>query len=282
MEIEISEKNTNIIFSVLSKTIEVLKNISVSITGKETDFKKLTLCDLLYRQFPNLNSINSLLTQYLTQKNLGNTLPIGLMIRCSLEDMMFARYLLSFMDVPDIFENEIIVQSKNSISEYLQYIVNNESEHWLLPEEEKEKFKSLTNTQYLTFKKNNSVFFDEQWNVKNFKELRIDIPNIENYFDSISILKHGPASMFTRIKTVDLSFSYIYFEYKFYCQFEHYSFHTRRIMELNGYTFAHLALSLEFVLRGIIYIIDYLSLDEKHISELIIIKKSLGDLLKKE
>lgn len=282
MEIEITEKNTGILLDGLLKTIQEIKNLSASVNPKESEKKRLTMLDLLCRQFPNLNTIHLLLNQYFTERNLGNTLPIGLIMRCSLEDMMHARYLISFQDVPEIFENEIVVQSKNAISEYLQFIVENESEYWMLPEEEKEKFKTKAIEQYNLFKSENPIFFDEQGKVKPPKKLRRDIPNIRDFFDSSSIERQGPSTMFNRIKSVDLSFSYIYFEYKFYCLFEHYSFYTRNVTELNKFTFAQLALSFEFVLSGIIHIVEYLALDPKHMTEFKNIKLTLGDLLKEE
>ena len=82
MEIEINKKNKEIILSTLSKTTEIIKKTSISQNNKLTDKKKLVLLDLLYRQFPNLNSIYLLFEQYFTMNNKGNTLPIGLIMRC--------------------------------------------------------------------------------------------------------------------------------------------------------------------------------------------------------
>jgi hypothetical protein len=282
MEIEINEKNKKIILDVLSNTIEIIQKIGDSEKKEQSDKKRLVLLDLIFRQYPNLNSVGLLFSQYFILKNYGNYLPIGLIMRCSLEDMLYAKYLLSFKNDPSIFENEIIVQSKNAISEYLEYIIEREPDYWMCSDDKKEEIKAKNIEDYNKFKIENPKFFDESGKIKNFRKLRKDIPNIRKYFDSDTIEKHGPCNMFKRIRSIELNFSYIYFEYKFYCLFEHYSFHTRKIMELNKYTLGHLALSIEFILRSLIDILEYLNVDSSYLKEIKETTKSLKQLLKHE
>jgi len=281
MEIEINEKNKQIILDTLSKPIEIIQKISDS-EKKQSDKKRLVILDLLFRQFPNLNSISLLLNQYFTLKNYGNTLPIGLIMRCCLEDMIFAKYLLTFKNNSVVFENEIIVQSKNAISEYLKYIIEQEPEYWMCSNKKKEEIKIKNIDRFNVFKIDYPQFFDESGEIKNFRKLRKDIPDIRKYFNSKTIDRHGPYNMFKRLKSVEFKFIYIYFEYKFYCLFEHYSFHTRKIMELNKYNFGHLALSFEFILRAIKDILEYLNVDNSYLTRIKETNKSLGELLKKE
>lgn len=282
MEIEINKKNKQIILDVISNTIDKIRKISISEHKEQSDTKRLVLLDLLYRQFPNLNSISLLLEQYFTLNNKGNTLPIGLIMRCSIEDMLFAKYLLTFKDNLSVFENEILVQSRNAIKQHLEYIIEKEPDYWICSDNKKEEIKLKNKGQYNAFKIDNPEFFNESGEIKNISALRKEIPDIRNYFNSESIKKQGPYYMFEKLKTIEFEFSYIYFEYKFYCLFEHYSFHTRKIMELNKYTFGHLAFSIEFILRAIVDILDYLNVDRSYLTEIIEIKKSLGELLKKE
>lgn len=280
MEVEINEKNKTIIIDAISDSIEVIQEIGKSIDKEQSDTKRLVLLDLLFRQYPNLNSIGILFTQYFTLNNLGNTLPIGLIIRCSIEDMLYANYLLTFKNDPVVFENEIKVQSRNFISEYFEYLIENEPDHWKCSNEKREAVKSANLEIYNNFKKENPIFFDENGKIKNYRKLRRDVTNIHDYFDSQTIESQGPCSMFKRIKSVDIEFSYIYFEYKFFCLFEHYSLQTRKIMELNRFTFGHLSLSIEFILRAIANILDYLNIDPIYLSKIKKINNSLGGLIK--
>jgi hypothetical protein len=280
MEIEVSEKNRQILLDVLSESMSRIRKISISENKEQSDKKRLTLLDLLYRQFPVMNSISLLLEQYFDSGNYGNMLPIGLILRCSLEDMLFAKYLLTFKDNSIVFENEILVQSRNAIKQHLEYIVEKESDYWMCSDSEKEKIDLKNRRQYDDFKSDNPKFFNKSGKIKSINKLRNEIPNIQQYFNSNTINKQGPYFMFDRLKSVDFKFSYIYFQYKFYCLFEHYSFQTRRIMELNSFTFGHFAFSIEFILRAIIDILDYLNVDKTYKTEFISIKKSLGELLK--
>lgn len=282
MEIEINIKNRKIISDSLSKTIEIIQEIATSEAKKQPDIKKLVLLDLVFRQYPNLNSIDLLFNQYFSLNNTGNTLPIGLIMRCSLEDMIFAKYLLTFKDKPNIFENEILVQSKNAVKEYLEYVVLNEPEYWMCSDEKKEEVRLLNIESFNGFKKENPEFFDEFGKVKNFRKLRKDVPEIRQYFDSETIQRQGPCNMYKRLKVVDLQFSYIYFLYKFYCLYEHYSFHTRKILELNKFTFGYMALSTEFILRSLKDILEYARVDTKYVTKIRDINKSLAELLKIE
>lgn len=282
MEILINENNKKIIINAFSNTINVIRKVIESENKGHSDKKKLTLLDLLARLYPNLNSINLLFIQYFTLKNLGNSLPIGLIMRCCIEDMIFAKYLLTFKDNPDIFENEIIVQSKNSISEYAQFLFEKEPEYWKCSDEQKKELTLNNIAKYNAFKLENPMFFDELGKIKSIKKLRKDISNIQDYFDSKAIGNHGPSNMFKRIKSVELEFSYIYFEYRFYCLFEHYSFHTRKVIVFNEHAFGHLALSFEFILRGIKDILQYLNVDNEYLNKINEIKNSLGKIEKNE
>jgi hypothetical protein len=282
MLIEISKKNQAIVTNALSDTIDLIQEFAKSENKEQSDKKRLVLLDLIFRQYPNLNAISILLENYFKLNNQGNNIPIGLILRCGLEDMMYAIYLITFQDDPDVLEREIIVQSKNAISEYIEYVIFREPEYWKCSPEKKQSIQEANKRIYETFKKDNPVFFDDDGKLKNFRKLRREVPNYRNYFNSENIEKQGPCSMYKRLKTVDLDFSYIYFEYKFYCLFEHYSFSTRKILELNEFTFGHLAVSIEFILRSIVRIMVHLSVDSKFIEKINIINKSMAlNLLQK-
>jgi hypothetical protein len=282
MLLEFTKKHQETVSNALSDAIDLIQEFAKSENKNEEDKKRLVLLDLIFRQYPNLNSISLLLENFFKLSNQGNNVPIGIIMRCSLEDMMYGVYLITFQDDPEVLENEITVQSKNSISEYIEYVIFKEPEYWKCSNEQKLAIQETNKETYETFKKDNPIFFDETGKVKSFKKLRRDIPNIRKYFDSESICKQGPCSMYKRIKNVDLDFSYIYFEYKFYCLFEHYSFSTRRILELNEFTFGHLAVSIEFVFRGIVRIMTFLNVDSKYIDKLNSINKNMAEeLLKK-
>lgn len=281
MEIEIDDKNRQVLLDVLFKTTGIIRKISDSGSNPKDDKKKLVLYDLLFRLYPNLNTISLLFEQYFTHKNYGNTVPMGLIMRCCLEDMIYAKYLLTFKDDPKVFENEIIVQSKNAVKEYLEYIIENEPDFWKCPDEKKAEIKTSRLEDYEVFKKANPQFFNENGKIKNFAQIRQAVPETSKYFDNITKTRQGPCNMYKRIKTVDFDFSYIYFIYKFYCLFEHYSFHTRDTMKLNNFTFGHIALGVEFILRAIINILEYLNIDKNIIIEVREINKTLGTLLNK-
>jgi hypothetical protein len=282
MLIEVTKKNQVIVSNALADAIEVIQKFAASENKNQEDKKRLVLLDLIFRQYPNLNALSILLENYFALSNQGNNVPIGLILRCSLEDMMYAIYLITFQEDPDILENEITVQSKNAISEYIEYVIFREPEYWKCSIEQKKKTIESNKEVYENFKKENPIFFDETGSIKNFKKLRRDLPNIHKYFNSESISKHGPCSMYKRIKNVDLDFSYIYFEYKFYCLFEHYSFSTRKVLELNEFTFGHLTVSIEFIFRAMVRIMDYLKVDLKYPGSINSISKTMAtELLQK-
>ena len=282
MEIEINTKNKQIILDVLYRAIDTIQKVSDSEQKKQSDKKRLVLFDLLYRQYPILNSIHILFEQYFTLNNMGNTLPIGLLMRCSLEDMLFAKYLLIYKDDSKMFENEILVQSRNTVKQYIEYLIKNRPDYWICSSDKKQEIKLKEEEDYNLFKIENPEFFNASGEIKSIKNLRKEIPNIGNYFNSGSINKQGPNCMHERLKSIDSSFSYIYFEYKFYCLFEHYSLRNRQVMELNEFTFGHLALSIELVLIAIVDILDYLNVNRDYLDEINEIKKSLGEVLKTE
>jgi hypothetical protein len=279
MEIKVNKKNVDIVNSVLSNTNEIINKISHLQNIQQTDKKKLVLLDLLYRLYPNLNSISFLLNQYMELGNKGNVLPIGLIMRCCLEDMMFAKYLLSFQNNLGILENEISVQSKNFLSKYLKYFIENELEYWLCSPGKKAAAKVKNSQEYEKFKLDNKEFFDEQGKIRSINNLRKDVPGIKIYFNKESIKLNGPVQMYKQLKKSDFEFSYIYFEYKFYCLYEHYSFHTRKIMELNPFTFSHLTLSIEFVLSAMKDIFMFIEIDKSFVDGIIETKKQLGKLI---
>ena len=282
MLIEISEKNQAIVSRALSDTIDLVQEFAKSENKKQDDKKRLVLLDLIFRQYPNLNAVSILLENFFRLDNQGNNIPIGLILRCCLEDMMYAVYLITYQDDPEVLEREIMVQSKNAISEYIEYVIFREPEYWKCSPDRKQSIQEANKEIYETFKKDNPIFFDDTGKIKNFKKLRREIPNFRKYFNSENIDKQGPCSMYKRIKNVDLDFSYIYFEYKFYCLFEHYSFSTRKVLELNEFTFGHLALSIEFILRAMVRIMGYLNVDSKYPEKINAINKSMAtELLQK-
>lgn len=282
MLIDFTKKNQEAVSNALSGSIDIIQEFAKTEKKNEEDKKRLVFLDLIFRQYPNLNSVSLLLENYYKLSNQGNNVTIGIIMRCCLEDMMYAIYLITFKDDTEVLENEITVQSKNAISQYIEYVIFKEPEYWKCSKEQKIAIRETNKETYEKFKKDNPIFFDETGKVKNFKKLRRDIPNIRKYFNAENINNHGPCSMYKRIKNFDLDFSYIYFEYKFYCLFEHYSFSTRRILELNEYTFGHLAVSIEFIFRAIVRIMAFLNVDSMYIDKLNYINKNMAEeLLKK-
>ena len=59
--IEINEKNQLIISNILADILSVIKELSILEKDLENEGKRLIFIDLLYRIFPNINTVNILL-----------------------------------------------------------------------------------------------------------------------------------------------------------------------------------------------------------------------------
>lgn len=167
MNIELNKTNLGIINNSLNIVEKLLKDYCVNIEKKEFERLPLTFIDLIARYRVNLKSINYQLRLFMEDKESLSFLPIGLIMRCCLEDTIQAKYLLLFIDNPEIMKCEVNVISLNSIKSNLESYIREYPEYWKCSEEQKKKLKSELESSYQEYKKNNSIYFNERGKIKN-------------------------------------------------------------------------------------------------------------------
>ena len=278
-------ENLNIITLVIDDMILVIKDLSSFENKKEQGTKRIVFIDLLYRSYANLKTIKYLLNNYLTDESGDVFLPIGLLMRCCLEDIIYANYLLSFKDYPEIIEKEIIVQSREFIKGYIQFKYDNAHEYWLCSEKEKIDARCNEDAMYNELKKFNPDYYTE-CEIRSIKNIRGKIPIISEVFDNKDYnTKISPSIHYKRLKEIEsdeshsnTKISYIYFLYKLFCQFEHYSKESREYIVMNDHTFAEFCYSIDFILISMIRIFDYLNANNDFKTKLNYAKQNLSGL----
>jgi hypothetical protein len=252
-----NKKNQEIISSIITEMIKVIKDLSLLENKSQSIFIKLNFINLILRLY--LKSINLLLENYYSLNEKGNFLSIGLLMRCCIEDMLYSNYLLSFREHPEVIEKEIHVQSYVFLKEYIQFVYENEHEFWAITEEEKKEGLINLGKAFSDYKKMNPIFFEASGELKKIGKIRGNVADISDVLKANST---NPKSHYERLKEVKSNLRYIYFIYNFFCQFEHYSFESSSFILLNDETFRHLTEGVQLILLSCIEIFDYIQVDE--------------------
>lgn len=286
MNIELSKTNLKILNNSINIVEKVLKDYCVSIEKKEFEKLPLTFIDFIGRYRVNLKSINYQLKLFMEDDESLSFLPIGLIMRCCLEDTIQAKYLLLFIDHPEIMKQEINVISLNSIKSNFESYIKEYPDYWRCSEDQVKKFKSELESDYQAYKKNNSIYFNERGKLKKTYELRKGSANWEKFFEKERVKKgksdNSAVFWYNMIKKRNKEFSSVYLHYKYFCMFEHYTFASRNAFVWNPVGFNILAISLEFVYRMIRHILIFLEADRKYIDEVEDALKELHKILCKE
>lgn len=282
--IELNSKNIAVACDSLDMLTNTINKYSKSIKGKEFNKNKLALIDLIMRNYPNLRAINSLLLDFRNGENTGNFLPVGLLMRCCLEDILQIVYLLIFVDDSDILECEINIKSAQAIGKNFEGYIKSAPEYWTCPQEEKEKLKEELHKQYFELKAKHSYLFNSTTaKTKKAKDFRRECANPLKYFNDGNgkIIENETVKFyFETLKKHDKEFSYIYLLYKHFCLFEHYSFITRNAPIPSNQLFLQLVISIEYVQRGVLRALVYLAAEEQFLEDIVASKSKLQTLIK--
>ena len=281
MNIELKTENLTIINNSICIIEEALKRYCFSIEKKEFTKLPLTFVDLIGRYRVNLKSVNSQVQSFKENDESLSFLPIGLIMRCCLEDTIQAKYLLLFIDDPEIMEREIDVTSLHSIKSNLQSYIKEAPEYWKCPEDKKKELENELESAYREYKENNSNYYNKKGNLKKSYELRKESANWKKFFKKERVKKdrHDNSASFWHImiKDKDKDFASIYMHYRYFCMFEHYTFASRNAFVWNPVGFNIFAVSIEFVYRIIHHILIFLEAEKIYIEE---VEKGLIELHK--
>lgn len=282
MNISFDKKNIQFTIEALGKIDATMKRYACSIdTTKPMNKADLTFLDLLLRQSTNLRVIKNLLIDYSQNKQIGYVLPIGLIIRCCLEDAITIAYLFIFIDNTHLLENEINISSIDSIKKGLLDQIFHAPKYWKCSKEEKERIQNIDKEQILKFKKEHPEYFDiESLEPKKTYEIRNISLDWEKYFNPGELKNNDIIFKINKIEEAYGSFGNIYNLYKFFCLFEHYSYASRNILIFNEYTFTQLVVSIEYVIRSMLSIIDLLNANQEFIEDLKTALKILQKIIK--
>lgn len=281
MNIELKTENLTIINNSIYIIEEALKRYYFSIEKKEFTKLPLTFVDLIGRYRVNLKAVNSQVQSFMESDESLSFLPIGLIMRCCLEDTIQAKYLLLFVDDPEIMEREVDVTSLHSIKSNLQSYIKEAPEYWKCSEDKKKELESELYSTYREYKENNSIYFNKRGDLKKSYELRKESANWEKFFEKERVKKgrqdNSVGFWYTMIKNKDKDFASIYMHYRYFCMFEHYTFASRNAFAWNSVGFNIFAVSMEFVYRIIRHILIFLEAENIYIEE---IKNGLMELHK--
>lgn len=281
MNIELKIENLSIINNSINIIEKVLKEYCISIEKKEYAKLPLTFVDFIGRYRVNLKSINSQVQSFMESGESLSFLPIGLIMRCCLEDTIQAKYLLLFVDDLEIMQREVDVTSLRSINSNLQTYIKEAPEYWKCPEDKKKELEIELESAYREYRKNNSIYFSERGNLKKSYELRKESANWEKFFEKERVKKDGydnsAGFWHSMIKKKDKDFASVYMHYRYFCMFEHYTFASRMAFVWNTEGFKIFVIGLEFIYRTIFYILIFLDVEEKYQNG---IKEGLQELQK--
>lgn len=272
MNIELKKENLTIINNSIYIIEKVLKEYCISIEKKEFAKLPLTFVDFIGRYRANLKSVNSQVQSFMDSGEFLSFLPIGLIMRCCLEDTIQAKYLLLFVDDPEIMGREVDVTSLHSINSNLQSYIKEAPEYWKCPEDEKKKLEIELESAYREYRENNSIYFNERGSLKKSYELRKESANWEKFFEKERVKKDGHDNSVgfwhSMIKKKDKDFASVYMHYRYFCMFEHYTFASRNAFAWNSVGFEIFVVSIEFVYRIIRRILIFLEAEKKYIDEI--------------
>lgn len=282
MDIQFDNHNIKITIKALTKVDEIIERFACSLdTTNPKDKIYLTFLDLLLRQSTNFRIIKNLLIDYSENNQIGYVLPIGLIIRCCLEDAITIAYLFIFIENPHLLENEINISSIDSIKKGLLDQTFHAPKYWKCSKEEKERIQNIDKEQTLKFKKEHPEYFNiESLKLKKAYEIRKISPDWEKYFNPGELKNNSIIFKINKIEEAYNSFGNIYNLYKFFCLFEHYSYASRNILIFNEYTFTQLVVSIEYVIRSMLSTINLLNANQEFIEDLKSALKILQKVLK--
>jgi hypothetical protein len=279
MEIQISTDNYKILSKSINDLLDLLKELSLDYKEKSIDEKnKLALFDITLRVFPNIKAIDTLLHEFFQNNYKGINLSIGLIMRCCLEDILFGYYLLTFKEHISMLDTEVDVKSLQFFKSYIHFLLDNESEYFLCDKYKVEEIR-LANIEEIEKLKKKFPFFYEENELAQIKIIRRNNQFHSLYFNRNTMNSANVKDMFLKVKENDFNFSYIYFVYKYYCLYEHYTYHARYVIELNPYSFGQLALGFEFICRGLQKIIPFITEVDKYNLKLVEIKSNLSKMI---
>jgi len=275
LEIVVTKEKYDILSKSINNMMVLLKEISCNSKNANINEKyKIALLEITIRIFPNLKAIDTLLFEYFNNNYKGLHLSIGLIMRCCLEDIILGTYLLTFKKELSMINTEIDVKSLQFFKSYINFIVEKEPEFYTLEEEKVNEIKKENLNTIKNLMNKFPVFYegDKLTNITNIRRKNV---NSKKYFNEKTIGEINMYEMYSRIKENDFKFSYIYFLYKFYCLFEHYTYYPRNIIELNPDSFGKLVVSYEFICRGLQKIIPFVTDSNEYDSKLSKINKNL-------
>ncbi|WP_147407382.1 hypothetical protein [Reichenbachiella sp. MSK19-1] len=213
------------------KTLDLIGNKAVARPFSEKKLLKHALLDLCKQIYANLYAIKTLLAEFHDERNNLKRVPIALITRGAIADCLTGVYLITFRNSDESLKNEIDVMSREYAKflrffedEKIRYLQKFET---LEAEEELKKWES-------NFKNSHPQLFvnkeDTEWRLKSAKSLRSTSEiKLSKELDG-NLTEEKKAK---RIKRNDKNEDYglLYVGFKYFSQYQHYSFSNRKMIE---------------------------------------------------
>lgn len=217
----------------LSKTIT---EIGKTFNGKKSDdiggIRTLVLLDVLSRINFNLEGLVQLFKQFKVQQDMR--VPINMLFRGCLADVLTGLYFLHFYEDEDSFINEIEVMNLD-YANYSKFVIENQPKLIkTLPDEEIESYINKMKKEYIN--ENHELFTNlTDWKTKNPSVLRL---KSQNKFFNSKEERNSKITELSKYNTI-LSNNEIkhlaptYLLYRYFSQYQHYTFKGRDTLGIN-------------------------------------------------
>jgi hypothetical protein len=231
----------------LEKVIQLLDELSIRTNeigqhfhgkkGSEIKLVGFVYLDLLQRINSNLEGLLVLLKNLKTSPELK--IPISLILRGCLADVLTGYYLNSFLADDETFSNEIMVLGLDYIN-YAGDMIHNEP-LFTAPKISEDELKETIKNKMKSFAANNDELIksynedEDKWIKYKVKELRetsslkVFADDKERSFPPTDKFKFERLKSFVELKDA----SYVYVLMRFFAQFQHYAYYNRNVLELD-------------------------------------------------
>lgn len=234
MNLHFTEHNNQILLSatkILVKAVDLIGQRAVSKPFSDNKLLKHAILDLCKQIYANLYALNTLLSDFHDERNNLKRVPIALITRGALADCLTGVYLITFRNNPESLKNEINVMGRE-YAKFLRFFEEEKINY--LEKSEKLDVKEEMKKWVTLFKKNQPYLFDNpsdsEWQLKSPKTLR--------HTSEIKLPKEldGPLTedkKSERIRQNDLKgdFDSLYIGFRYFSQYQHYSFSNRKMIE---------------------------------------------------
>lgn len=258
----------------LSRTItEIGKTFSKKKSADIGGIRTFVLLDILSRINFNLEGLVQLYKQFIVQQDMR--VPINLLYRGCLADVLTGLYFLDFLSDEKSFINEIEVMNLD-YAKYSKFVIENEPK--LIKTMPDEEIESYINKMKIDYISENSLLFNSllDWKLKSPSALRINSQNkfFKNKADRNISIKESTKydTILNNNEIKHLAPAYLLFRY--FSQYQHYTFNGRGTLGIEPevdikYYYISIMLICEtaYIMLKVIGVSDKFLLSLKSISE---------------